>query len=159
MATISNIRVSEERENKFLAESTNVLVSGNSPFINDEIIDLTGYYAAQTAFDGSVKANAPVKLVFTTNVGDIPLAMLTRIKYDADGNPVEPNGSFNIRIRQMLASRQHANIKAFADKICETVKKLRVKRKGYRAEGQYGVYTAAMVEFDIHEEVVTQPQG
>lgn len=159
MATITNIRVSEERENSFLAESTNVLVSGNSPFINDETIELTGYYVAQTAFDGSVKANAPLKLVFTTSVGDIPLAMLTRIKYDAYGNPVEPNGSFNIRIRQMLASRQHATIKNFADTVCKTIKKLRVKRKGYRAEGQYGVYTAALVEFDIAEEVVTQPQA
>ena len=157
--TISNIRVSEERENSYLAESTNKLLAGNSPFINGETIDLTGYYVAQTAFDGKVKANAPYKLVFTTSVGDIPFAMLTRYKYDADGEPVEPNGTFNQRVREMLASRQFTTIKDFADAICAKVKKLTVKRKGYRAEGQYGVYTAVIVEFDIAEEVVTQPQA
>jgi len=146
--SISHKRVTGEHANKFAKQSANILIAGNSPFIHDAVIELKDAYFVQTAFDGKIAEDAPTKLAFETSVGLIVFPMLIRVKYDADNKEIVPNGTFNKFVKDNIGSR---TVEDFAKYVVSKVAKLRVKRKGYRKDGPFGPYQAAMVEFDIEE--------
>lgn len=146
--SISHKRVTGERADKFAKQSANLLITGNSPFVHDAVIELKDACFVQTAFDGEVSEDAPTKLAFETSVGLIVFPMLVRVKYDADNKEVVPNGTFNKFVKDNIGNR---TVEDFAKYVVSKVAKLRVKRKGYRKNGPFGPYQAVMVEFDIEE--------
>lgn len=152
MATLSitNVRVSDERTTEFRQQSISSLTQSSSPFIKDAVINLTGYYIAQTSFNGKIDNDSPFKLVFTTSVGDISFSMLLRNKIDVDGNDITPDGTFNDWVRQYIIDNPNETIENFAKTALEKATNgLRVTRKVYTANGRFGNYRTSIVGFNL----------
>jgi hypothetical protein len=76
---------------------------GNSPFQQGVIFKVTGFTYKQAQNDGRVDANASVNPVLTTSVGDMFLSMALKARVDAEGNVLEPNGTFNQFIKDTIS--------------------------------------------------------
>ena len=100
--------------------------------------------------DGKVSKDARPNLVLKTDKGNIFCSMLTRAKVTHDGKVLEPNGTFNVFFKEMVA--KHDSDQKVLDAVVKALKDkhLRVRRTQYIATGYSGLpYPAALIEFDI----------
>lgn len=75
---------------------------GNSPFQQNAIFKVTGFTYKQAENNGKVDANAFANPVLTTTIGDMFLSMALKMRVDAEGKILEPNGTFNHFIKDII---------------------------------------------------------
>lgn len=90
----------DAREN---ANKSNSIALGHSPFQHNVHFTVGGFDYKVAQEDGKVDPKARLNPVLTTSVGDLFLTTLTRSRVDADGHVLEPDGTFNAFIREMIA--------------------------------------------------------
>lgn len=149
MATvISNRTVSEEIATKVASANASSLLPDSERFIAGMTLHITGYDIVQTEFDGKVRDNSPLRLVFHTTEGlDIPLTMLFKSSYDSDGNAVKPSGTFVEKVTELISGK---TVKEFAKAVIKLAKDgITIIRKPYRTIGNYGEYTTTKIGFNL----------
>ena len=90
----------DAREN---ANKSNSIALSHSPFQHNVKFTVGGFTYKVAQEDGKVDPKARLNPVLTTSVGDLFLSTLTRSRVDADGNVLEPNGTFNEFVRKTLS--------------------------------------------------------
>lgn len=124
----------------------------NSPFQNGVIFKVTGFTYKQAENDGKVDANAMVNPVLVTTVGDMFLSMTLKSRVDADGNVLEPNGTFNQFVRttiSKMAGKTNGEILNAIVDGCKD-KEIVVTRKPYSALSKDGRrFGSALVILDF----------
>lgn len=76
---------------------------GNSPFREGVIFMVTGFTYKQAENDGKVDADASINPVLTTTVGDMFLSMTLKARVNAEGKILEPNGTFNQFVKDIIS--------------------------------------------------------
>lgn len=120
----------DAREN---ANKSNSIALGHSPFQHNVKFTVGGFDYKVPQEDGKVDAKARLNPVLTTSVGDLFLTTLTRSRADADGNVLEPDGTFNAFVRKTIAenaTKTNGEILTAIVKGCEN-KQLIVERVPY----------------------------
>lgn len=120
----------DAREN---ANKSNSIALGHSPFQHNVKFTVGGFDYKVPQEDGKVDAKARLNPVLTTSVGDLFLSTLTRSRVDADGNVLEPDGTFNAFVRKTIAensTKTNGEILTAIVKGCEN-KQLIVERVPY----------------------------
>ena len=120
----------DAREN---ANKSNSIALGHSPFQHNVKFTVGGFDYKVPQEDGKVDAKARLNPVLTTSVGDLFLTTLTRSRVDADGNVLEPDGTFNAFVRKTIAensTKTNGEILTAIVKGCEN-KQLIVERVPY----------------------------
>lgn len=90
----------DAREN---ANKSNSIALGHSPFQHNVKFTVSGFDYKVAQEDGKVDPKARLNPVLTTSVGDLFLSTLTRSRVDADGNVLEPKGTFNDFVRKTIS--------------------------------------------------------
>lgn len=90
----------DAREN---ANKSNSIALGHSPFQHNVKFTVSGFDYKVAQEDGKVDPKARLNPVLTTSVGDLFLTTLTRSRVDADGNVLEPKGTFNDFVRKTIS--------------------------------------------------------
>ena len=90
----------DAREN---ANKSNSIALGHSPFQHNVKFTVSGFDYKVAQEDGKVDPKARLNPVLTTSVGDLYLSTLTRSRVDADGNVLEPKGTFNDFVRKTIS--------------------------------------------------------
>lgn len=92
-------------DNKIEAANKSFTISmGRSPFQDRVTFKVTGFTYKQAENDGKVDAKALVNPVLVTSVGDMFLSMALKMRVDAGGKILEPNGSFNKFIKDTIST-------------------------------------------------------
>lgn len=92
-------------DNKIEAANKSFTISmGQSPFQDRVTFKVTGFTYKQAENDGKVGAEASVNPVLVTSVGDMFLSMALKMRVDAEGKILEPNGSFNKFIKDTIST-------------------------------------------------------
>ncbi|MDY5324410.1 MAG: hypothetical protein SPG96_05775 [Succinivibrio sp.] len=90
-------------DNKIEAANKSFTISmGQSPFQDRVTFKVTGFTYKQAENDGKVDAKASVNPVLITTVGDMFLSMALKMRVDAEGKILEPNGTFNHFIKDII---------------------------------------------------------
>lgn len=90
-------------DNKIEAANKSFTISmGQSPFQDRVTFKVTGFTYKQAENDGKVDAKASVNPVLITTVGDMFLSMALKMRVDAEGKILEPNGTFNHFIKDTI---------------------------------------------------------
>lgn len=92
-------------DNKIEAANKSFTISmGNSPFQDRVTFKVTDFTYKQAENDGKVDAKASVNPVLTTSIGDMFLSMALKMRVDAEGKILEPNGTFNKFIKDTISN-------------------------------------------------------
>lgn len=92
-------------DNKIEAANKSFSISmGNSPFQDRVTFKVTDFTYKQAENDGKVDAKASVNPVLTTSIGDMFLSMALKMRVDAEGKILEPNGTFNKFIKDTISN-------------------------------------------------------
>jgi hypothetical protein len=125
---------------------------GNSPFQQGVIFKVTGFTYKQAQNDGKVDANASVNPVLTTSVGDMFLSMVLKARVDAEGKVLEPNGTFNQFVKNIISNmvgKSNGEILTAIVDGCED-KEVFVTRQPYAAMTKDGrKFAASLVILDF----------
>lgn len=140
-------------DNKIETANKSFTISmGNSPFQDKVTFKVTGFTYKQAENDGKVDANAFANPVLTTSVGDMFLSMALKAKVNAEGNILEPNGTFNKFIKDTIsknAGKSNGEILTALVKGCKD-KEVVVSRQPYAAMTKDGrKFAASLVILDF----------
>jgi hypothetical protein len=138
----------KERTN---AERAHTIGQGQSPFQQDVTFSVTDYDFQVANIDGKPKEDGNKCPVLVTSVGSLFLSLLTKKKVTADGTILEPDGTFNRLVRELIiANRTKTNgeiLKAIVD-ACKD-KTVSVLRTPYVRKTSFGEQPAELIEFNI----------
>lgn len=149
MALTGFVRVNDDVKNTAAAGFS--ISNGNSPFIDEAEFEVTEYTFVQKEENGVVDPKSKATPVLITTIGNLFLRMLTRRKIAADGSIKEPNGTFNIAVRECIAhnsGKSDGEILTAIIKLCKG-KKLAVKRTAFATSGQYGPFVTDLIEINF----------
>lgn len=140
-------------DNKIEVANKGFFISmGNSPFQQGVIFKVTGFTYKQAQNDGKVDDNASVNPVLTTSVGDMFLSMTLKARIDAEGKILEPNGTFNQFIKDIIskmAGKSNGEILTAIIDGCKD-KEVVVSRQPYAAMTKDGrKFAASLVVLDF----------
>ena len=96
----------EAIENKNKGQQTFNLSKGISPFQHDVEFTVTGWNMVVPVVDGKKNDKANPIPVLTTTAGDAFISMIIKPKITAEGKMVEPNGTFNKMVKEMIVSNK-----------------------------------------------------
>lgn len=128
------------------------LSNGTSPFQQDVEFTVTGWDIQYPMNDGKVDKNARPIPVLTTTVGNAFISMIIKTKLSTDGKPVEPSGTFNKKVKEIIVSSKGKSDFEILNAICDAVKdkKVRVSREFYSARSKDSrEYAAYLVNLDF----------
>lgn len=124
----------------------------NSPFQHGVTFTISGYDYKKPEVDGRVQEDAPTCPVLTTSVGDLFLSTVLRPKVNKDGAILEPNGSFNRVVREIILQKTTNGEILTAIVAASKDKKVRVTRVPYVGLSKDGrQFPAAIVQLDFVE--------
>lgn len=157
MAEFANVVVSDANaRNQFLGSKASSVINGNSPFVDGIVLSGLSIDVAQSSWDGVVKDDAPLKLLFHTREGiDIPLTMLFAKKFGVDSDNkrvwVAPVGTFNAKAAALLSANANISVNDLASQLIAAAPNgIRVKRTAYSSVTRDGrAYPTSIVGFDI----------
>lgn len=140
-------------DNKIETANKSFTISmGNSPFQDKVTFKVTGFTYKQAENDGKVDVNAFANPVLTTSVGDMFLSMALKAKVNAEGNILEPNGTFNKFIKDTIsknAGKSNGEILTALVEGCKD-KEVVVSRQPYAAMTKDGrKFAASLVILDF----------
>lgn len=127
---------------------------GNSPFQHGVVFRVDGFTYKQAQNDGKVDPNASVNPVLTTTVGDMFLSMTLKARVNADGQVLEPNGSFNKFIKDTIQKNVGKSNGEILNAIVEGCKDkdIIVSRQPYAALSKDGrKFAASLVILDFKD--------
>lgn len=150
MSTFANVVVADDaKKSEFLSSQATGAI-GTSPFIQGTLVKINGYETVQVSIDGAIPSDAPYRLIFKTNVGDLALTMLFRSRVDANGNIVKPKGTFNDYLAKTISENPNITVEDLAKRIILEHSNIKVTRSEYVGLTKDGrQYPASIVGFDI----------
>ena len=153
---ITNIVTVNANEKETASKSRSIAL-GSSPFTDGRLFVVTGYNFVKLEQNGVVSKDAPMCPVLTTNIGNLFVSTIVRSKVDAKGNVLEPNGTFNKGVKEIIASNPNKTngeiLQAIVDKYAFK-NWIKVTRQQYMAKSKDGrEYAAFLVVLNIDEEL------
>lgn len=140
-------------DNKIEAANKSFTISmGQSPFQDRVTFKVTGFTYKQAENDGKVDAKASVNPVLVTSVGDMFLSMALKMRVDAEGKILEPNGFFNKFIKDTISTNADKSNGEILTAIVEGCKdkEVVVKRQPYVAMTKDGrKFASSLVILDF----------
>lgn len=134
------------------ANNSHSISMGNSPFRNNVTFKVTGFTYKQAQNDGKVDANAMANPVLTTTIGDMFLSMTLKARVNAEGKVLEPNGTFNKFVKDIIskmAGKSNGEILTAIVDGCKD-KEVFVTRQPYAALTKDGrTFAASLVVLDF----------
>ena len=124
----------------------------NSPFQHGVVFTVSGYDYKKPETDGRVQEDAPTCPVLTTSIGDLFLSTVLRTKCDFEGHILEPNGTFNKAVREIITQKvTNGEILTAIVEIAKgrQVKVTRVPYVGLSKDGRR--FPTALVQLDFVE--------
>lgn len=142
--------VSTDERSNFDSKTT--IRMSNSPFQHGVVFTVSGYDYKKPEVDGKVDTDAPTCPVLTTSIGDLFLSTILRPKVNKDGAILEPNGSFNKAVREIIPQKTTNGEILTAIVAAAKDKKVRVTRVPYVGLSKDGrQFPAAIIQLDFVE--------
>ena len=153
---ITNI-VTVNASEKETASKSHSIALGSSPFTDGKLFAVTGYNFVKLEQNGTVSKDAPMCPVLTTNIGNLFVSTIVRSKVDANGNVLEPNGTFNKGVKEIIAGNPNKTngeiLQAIIDKYAYK-NWIKVTRQKYTAKSKDGrEYAAFLVVLNVDREL------
>lgn len=89
---------------KAVANKSFTISMGSSPFQDNVEFTVSDYDYRQAENDGKVDKDAYMNPVLVTSVGDLFLSTIVKAKVKADGTIIAPSGTFNVFVKNTIAS-------------------------------------------------------
>ncbi len=116
------------------------LSNGTSPFQHDVEFTVTGWDMHYRTEDNRVVQGSRALPILKTTIGDCFISMIIKAKVSADRKLVEPSGTFNKKVREIIIDNRGKSTYDILNAICDAAKdkKIRVSREFYPALAKDG---------------------
>lgn len=103
MAKLTGFRQAEDNEVQTANSSTSIK-RGNSPFMHNVQLTISGFTYEKAEIDGKVDKDAFLNPVLVTSVGSLFLSTVLRSRVKSDGTVLTPDGTFNRFCREQIST-------------------------------------------------------